>query len=168
VCYSADGQCVLAGGDSKYICIYEVSERLLIRKFQISHNRSFDGVSDFLNSKSMSDAGPLELIEPDYGSDDELTDLRLPGVKSGPFSNLSSRSTPKTIRYLFIDHYYPATSYLPKPNQVKECAILSYGKSLGCCYGGRTFDLLFGSHTLLRSFPSGYRHHTLFCARKVD
>ena len=46
VCYSADGACVLAGGNSKFICIYEVSQQILLKKFQISFNRSLDGVMD--------------------------------------------------------------------------------------------------------------------------
>lgn len=46
VCYSADGACVLAGGNSKYICIYEVSQQILLKKFQISSNRSLDGILD--------------------------------------------------------------------------------------------------------------------------
>jgi periodic tryptophan protein 2 len=46
VCYSADGSCVLAGGNSKFVCIYEVSQQILIKKFQVSFNRSLDGVLD--------------------------------------------------------------------------------------------------------------------------
>lgn len=57
VCYSADGACVLAGGRSKFICIYETSQQLLLKKFQLSHNRSLDGVLDFLNSADMTRAG---------------------------------------------------------------------------------------------------------------
>lgn len=57
VCYSADGACVLASGRSKFICIYETSQQLLLKKFQISHNRSLDGVLDYLNSADMTRAG---------------------------------------------------------------------------------------------------------------
>lgn len=46
VCYSADGSCVLAGGNSKYVCIYEVSQQMLLKKFQVTFNRSLDGVLD--------------------------------------------------------------------------------------------------------------------------
>jgi periodic tryptophan protein 2 len=46
VCYSADGSCVLAGGNSKYVCIYEVSQQILLKKFQVTFNRSLDGVQD--------------------------------------------------------------------------------------------------------------------------
>lgn len=46
VCYSADGSCILAGGNSKYVCIYEVSQQMLLKKFQVTFNRSLDGVLD--------------------------------------------------------------------------------------------------------------------------
>ena len=46
VCFSADGACVLAGGNSKFVCIYEVSHQILLKKFQVSHNRTLDGVLD--------------------------------------------------------------------------------------------------------------------------
>ncbi len=63
LCYTADGTALLAGGNSKYVCIYDVRSRILLKKFQTSHNRSLDGVLDFLNSKDMTAAGPLSLID---------------------------------------------------------------------------------------------------------
>ncbi|KXZ50608.1 hypothetical protein GPECTOR_15g291 [Gonium pectorale] len=74
--YSADGALLLAGGKSKYVCVYDVSERLLLRRFQLSHNRALDGVLDVLNSKKMTDAGPLQLI--DHQEDDEAVELLPP------------------------------------------------------------------------------------------
>lgn len=35
VCYNADGTCVIAGGNSRYVCIYELSHRLLLRRFGV-------------------------------------------------------------------------------------------------------------------------------------
>lgn len=70
LCYSADGRCLLAGGQTRYVCIYEVQQRALLRRFQLSHNLSLDGVLDFLNSRLLTEAGPLELL-PDDSSDDE-------------------------------------------------------------------------------------------------
>ncbi|CAN0350409.1 unnamed protein product, partial [Discosporangium mesarthrocarpum] len=32
--YTADGACVIAAGHSKFVCIYETSQRLLVKKFQ--------------------------------------------------------------------------------------------------------------------------------------
>jgi periodic tryptophan protein 2 len=46
ICYSADGTFLLAGGNSKYVCIYEVSQQILLKKFQVTFNRSLDGVLD--------------------------------------------------------------------------------------------------------------------------
>lgn len=60
--YSADGECVIGGGRSKYICIYECENGLLLKKYQISYNRSLDGILDKLNSKFVTEAGPLDDI----------------------------------------------------------------------------------------------------------
>ncbi|KAJ4849893.1 U3 snoRNP protein [Turnera subulata] len=65
LCYSADGSYILAGGNSKYLCMYDVADQVLLRRFQITHNLSLDGVLDFLNSKRMTDAGPIDLIDDD-------------------------------------------------------------------------------------------------------
>ncbi len=46
LCYSADGSCVLAAGQSKHICIYHVRERLLVKKFEVTQNRSFDAMDE--------------------------------------------------------------------------------------------------------------------------
>lgn len=70
LCYSADGSYILAGGSSKYICMYDVADQVLLRRFQITLNLSLDGVLDILNSKNMTEAGPLNLID-DENSDAE-------------------------------------------------------------------------------------------------
>lgn len=44
MCYSADGQFVIAGGQSKNVCIYNVAEGILLKKFEITQNQSFDAV----------------------------------------------------------------------------------------------------------------------------
>lgn len=44
LCYSADGESVLAGGQSKFVCIYNVREQMLMKKFEISCNLSFDAM----------------------------------------------------------------------------------------------------------------------------
>ncbi|CAM6092951.1 unnamed protein product [Calypogeia fissa] len=74
ICYSADGIYLLAGGSSKYICLYDIADQVLLRRFQISFDTTLDGVRDMLNSKQMTDAGPLDLINDD-NSDEEGMDL---------------------------------------------------------------------------------------------
>ena len=62
---------MIAGGNSKFICIYEISQKILLKKFTISRNRSLDGVLNFLNSRNLTDAGPLELLEDDDEDDEK-------------------------------------------------------------------------------------------------
>lgn len=42
--YTIDGEYLIAGGKSKYICIYNVKEEVLVKRFEISQNKSFDGI----------------------------------------------------------------------------------------------------------------------------
>ncbi|XP_039116001.1 periodic tryptophan protein 2-like [Dioscorea cayenensis subsp. rotundata] len=91
LCYSADGSYILAGGNSKYVCMYDISEQVLIRRFQITRNLSLDGVLDFLNSKRMTDAGPVDLIN-DENDDinegvDRQTRVKLGGDLPGSLPN---------------------------------------------------------------------------------
>ena len=97
LCYTADGQCVLAGGNSKYVCIYQLAQKMLLRKFVISDNLSLDGILPMLNSKRMTEAGPVSMLDAD-DSDEELhrrQDPSLPGSRRGDFS---SRNTPLVAR----------------------------------------------------------------------
>ena len=67
----AEREVLSSGGRSKYICVYSTSDKVLLRRFELTLNRSLDGVHDELNTKNMTDAGPLDLIT-DAASDDEL------------------------------------------------------------------------------------------------
>ncbi|KAJ3236838.1 hypothetical protein HDU81_010303 [Chytriomyces hyalinus] len=96
VCYTVDGSCLIAGGNSKYVCIYDVKAATLLRKFQISHNLSLDGMHLELDSRNMTEAGPRELID-DTGDMSDLEDRRdmsMPGAKKGDLS-LRSKSRPE-------------------------------------------------------------------------
>ncbi|XP_021298575.1 periodic tryptophan protein 2 homolog [Herrania umbratica] len=79
LCYSADGSYILAGGSSRFICLYDVADQVLLRRFQITHNLSLDGVLDFLNSKNMTAAGPLDLIDDDNSDTEEGIDKQTRG-----------------------------------------------------------------------------------------
>lgn len=88
VCYTGDGSCVLAGGNSKFVCIYEVSQQILLKKYQVTFNRSLDGVIDEWNPKILGDWGTT-----DVGSEDEADGnaLILPGAKRGDDGSRRSR-----------------------------------------------------------------------------
>ena len=92
VCFSADDSCVVAGGSTKYMCIYHVKHKVLIKRFQISRNLSLDGILDLLSTRNLTEGGPREQIEDDSRDDDHLPTL--PGVKKG---DLSSRRVPRAI-----------------------------------------------------------------------
>lgn len=98
--YSADGLFLLAGGSSKYVCVYDVAEKVMLRRFQITHNRSIDGVLDQLNSRYVTDAGPLAEIDDDGDSDSGDLGVgrraitggaMLPGVDSGTRTSAMTR-----------------------------------------------------------------------------
>ena len=75
--FSADGALLYAAGKSKYICLYDVENRVLLNKIQISHNKSFDGVLDILSSRNLTEAGDMDLID-DADSDEGASEQVLP------------------------------------------------------------------------------------------
>jgi periodic tryptophan protein 2 len=96
--YTADGQCVIAGGSSKYVAIYDARDGVLIKKFQISQNLSLDGTEEFLDSRRVTEAGNVDLIN-DRGDDSELEDrmdVTLPGAQRGDLSKRRFRPEART------------------------------------------------------------------------
>lgn len=61
------------------MCLYDVAERVLLRRFQTSANASLDGVRDQLDSRRVTDAGPLDLID-DAPSDDDDAQYAAAGI----------------------------------------------------------------------------------------
>ncbi|KAK2602438.1 hypothetical protein N8I77_008968 [Diaporthe amygdali] len=95
--YSTDGTCLLAGGNSKYICLYSVTTMVLLKKFTVSVNLSLSGTQEFLNSKLLTEAGPQgELDDQGEASDrEDRIDKSLPGSKRG---DPSSRKNMPEVR----------------------------------------------------------------------
>ncbi|KKY36250.1 putative periodic tryptophan protein 2 [Diaporthe ampelina] len=95
--YSADGSCLLAGGNSKYICLYSVTTMVLLKKFTVSVNLSLSGTQEYLNSKLLTEAGPRgELDDQGEASDrEDRIDKSLPGSKRG---DPSSRKNMPEVR----------------------------------------------------------------------
>ncbi|KAF8171499.1 WD40-repeat-containing domain protein [Pholiota molesta] len=97
--YTADGSCLLAGGNSKYVVLYDVreGEGVMVKKFQISENLSLDGTEEFLDSRRINDAGiNVDLINDRDGSDlEDRLDLSLPGASRGA----GDISTYKCVRF---------------------------------------------------------------------
>ena len=98
LCYTGNGQAVLAGGTSKWICLYDVETSSLIQKFSVSENLSFDGTQALLNSKDMTEAGPRQLLDK-QGEESDLEDRidrTLPGSTRGDASTRKLRPEVRT------------------------------------------------------------------------
>ncbi|KAG8902198.1 hypothetical protein FRB99_004780 [Tulasnella sp. 403] len=98
IAYTADGTCLIGGGNSKYVVIYDVREGVMVKKFQISENLSLDGTEEFLDSRRITEAGPIDLID-QHGDESDLEerlDKSLPGVSRGDLSKRSYRPEVRT------------------------------------------------------------------------
>ena len=91
LCYSADGSSILAGGTSKFICIYNVQEQILLKKFEITQNRSFDCMDETINRRKMTEFGNMALVE----DRSDGTAVKLPGTKA---RDMSSRTIKLEVR----------------------------------------------------------------------
>jgi periodic tryptophan protein 2 len=81
--YSLDGSCLIAAGNSKYICLYSVTTMVLLRKFTVSINLSLSGTQEFLNSKNLTEAGPAAELDSEDSDPETRRDRALPGSKRG-------------------------------------------------------------------------------------
>jgi periodic tryptophan protein 2 len=98
--YSADGRCILAGGNANWVCLYDVRERVLLKRWQVSLDVSLDGTRDLLDSRRLTAAGPVELIN-DLSDEDEMTtaeraDRSLPGAQRGDLARRTTREAART------------------------------------------------------------------------
>ena len=81
------GAILLAGGESKHICIYHVEESLLLKKFEVTQNRSFQGMDETISRKKMTDLGSLAELE----DRSQGTGLKLAGTKTVDMSRRTLR-----------------------------------------------------------------------------
>lgn len=81
LCYTRDGNYLLAAGKSKNVCIYHVKEQILLKKFEITGNHSFDGIESFISQRKMTEFGNKALIE--ERDDEPNIAVSLPGVRKG-------------------------------------------------------------------------------------
>lgn len=79
LCYTPNGESILAAGRSKFVCIYNIKEKMLLKKFKITCNLSFDAVNDFINRRKMTDFGNKALVE--KRMDEETISIPVPGSK---------------------------------------------------------------------------------------
>ncbi|KAL6939229.1 U3 snoRNP protein [Hanseniaspora osmophila] len=109
--YSFDGQAILAAGDNNSICLYDVANEVLLKRFIVSKNMALDGTLEFLNSSKMTEAGTLDLIDRDGENSDfeDREDNALPGSRRG--GDLSSRRVKQEIRVTSIQFSPTANAF---------------------------------------------------------
>jgi periodic tryptophan protein 2 len=111
--YSADGRCILAGGNSKYVVLYDVRDGVMIKKYQISQNLSLDGTEEFLDSRKINDAGISTDLIDDRGDASDLEDREdhaLPGAARGDLSKRRYRQEARTKSVRFSPIRLTSTS----------------------------------------------------------
>ncbi|KIV86460.1 hypothetical protein PV11_02071 [Exophiala sideris] len=104
ITYSADGSCLLAAGNSKYVCLYSVTTLTLIKKFTVSVNLSLDGTQEFLNSAAiMSNGLPSAMMDTEGEASDleDRLDKSLPGAKRG--RDATARTLQPEVRVTSIE-----------------------------------------------------------------
>ena len=67
-----------------------MEQALLIKKFEVTQNRSFDAMDDVISRKKMSEFGNLSLVE-DREDPRGKTAIKLPGTKKGDLSARASK-----------------------------------------------------------------------------
>ncbi|QOU19940.1 U3 snoRNP protein [Brettanomyces bruxellensis] len=105
IAYSFDGLTLVAAGNNNSICLYDLPNEVLLRRFTVSLNMQLNGTQQFLNSKRMAEGGALDLIDDDgeLSDVDERTraDNVLPGSKRGDISERSSRPEIRVASIIF-------------------------------------------------------------------
>lgn len=109
--YSFDGLSIVAGGNNNSICLYDVANEVLLKRFVVSRNMSLNGTMEFLNSGRLTEAGSLDLID-DAGENSDLEDRvdnTLPGSNRG--GDLSTRRIRPEVRVMSIQFSPTATAF---------------------------------------------------------
>ena len=94
ISYSFDGLSLIAGGNNNSICLYDIADEVLLKKFIVSENMSLDGTLTMLNSSKVTDAGiSIDLVDTqgEEVDKDARVDSSLPGSHRGDPSVRSLR-----------------------------------------------------------------------------
>lgn len=101
--YSFDGEALVAAGNNNSICMYDIANEVLLKKFIVSLNMQLNGTMAMLNSKRLTDGGSLDLIDRDGENSDleDRLDLSLPGSHKGDPSLRNVRPEVRVTSILF-------------------------------------------------------------------
>ncbi|EMG48949.1 PWP2 Periodic tryptophan protein 2 [Candida maltosa Xu316] len=110
IAYSFDGLTLLAAGNNNSICMYDIDNEVLLKRFIVSENMSLDGTLQFLNSSKITDAGiNADLIDRtgELSDSEDRKDNTLPGSHRG--GDPSERRVRPEVRVTSVE-FSPTTS----------------------------------------------------------
>ena len=88
-------------------------EKILVKRFEITQNRSLDAMDDIVNRRKMTEFGNIALVE-DRETDDAVA-LRLPGVRKGDMASRSFKPEVRVTQVRFAPtgttFFFPLLSY---------------------------------------------------------
>jgi len=79
--YNSSGNLLIAGGNSNYVCLYDMHYQILIKRFCLTHNRSLDGILHKLNSKNLREGNEKDEMDVENSDSDYENNEELPGTK---------------------------------------------------------------------------------------
>lgn len=86
IAYSFDGLSLIAGGNNNSICLYDIADEVLLKRFVVSENMSLDGTLTHLNSSKITDGGiSIDLVDRlgEHSDHEDRVDKSLPGSHRG-------------------------------------------------------------------------------------
>ncbi|KAH3903531.1 snoRNA-binding rRNA-processing protein PWP2 SCDLUD_001172 [Saccharomycodes ludwigii] len=110
--YSFDGTAIVAGGNNNSICLYDILNEVLLKRFTVSSNMLINGTMEFLNSSKMTEAGTsIDLVDRDGENSDfeDRIDSTLPGSNRG--GDLSTRKVKPEVRVTSVQFSPSATAF---------------------------------------------------------
>ncbi|ONH73564.1 Periodic tryptophan protein 2 [Pichia kudriavzevii] len=103
IAYSFDGLTLIAAGNNNSICLYDLPNEVLLKRFKISLNMQLNGTLEQLNSKNIVDGQAVDLVdrsgELSDAEESHKADIRLPGSHRG---DIGLRSTKPEIRVMSV------------------------------------------------------------------
>lgn len=112
IAYSFDGRTLVAGGNNNSICLYDLPNQVLLRRFTVSLNMELNGTQKFLNSNRLGDGGSLDMVDEDGELSDledrRRADFQLPGSKRG---DITARSNHAEIRVMSVQFSPTASAF---------------------------------------------------------
>ncbi|AAS50422.1 AAR057Wp [Eremothecium gossypii ATCC 10895] len=160
--YSFDGLSIVAGGNNNSICLYDIPNEVLIKRFIVSRNMTLNGTMEFLNSSKMTEAGSLDLIDQDAENSDleDRIDVSLPGSRRG--GDMSTRRVRPEIRVTAVRFSPSANAFAAASTE----GLLVYSVDDSVLFDPFDLDLDITPQAVLDALANGdYLHATVMAFR---